>query len=48
MTLKADNLIEKFSDLEKNAGELKPLICEKVRMFRNTLDEQYKLVFNEI
>ena len=47
-TLKADNLIEKFSELQKSAGELKPLICERVRMFRNTLDEQYRLVFNEI
>jgi polysaccharide pyruvyl transferase WcaK-like protein len=46
--LRADNLIEKFSELEKSAGKLKPLICEKVGMFRNTLEEQYKFVFNEI
>jgi polysaccharide pyruvyl transferase WcaK-like protein len=46
--LEADNLIEKFSELEKNAGKLKPVIWEKVRMFRNTLNEQYRVVFNEI
>jgi len=46
--LKADKLIEKFCDLETNAGNLKPLIREKVREFRKTLDEQYKFIFNDM
>jgi polysaccharide pyruvyl transferase WcaK-like protein len=44
--LKADTLIEKFCDLETNAGKLKPLIREKVTEFRRALDEQYNLIFN--
>jgi polysaccharide pyruvyl transferase WcaK-like protein len=44
--LKADGLIEKFCDLETNATKLKPFIREKVGEFRNALDEQYKLIFN--
>jgi len=46
--LKADKLIEKFCDLETNAGKLKPLIREKVREFRKALDEQYKFIFNHM
>ena len=46
--LKADKLIEKFCDLEINANKVKPLIREKAREFRETLDEQYKLIFNDI
>jgi polysaccharide pyruvyl transferase WcaK-like protein len=43
--LKADNLIEKFRDLEANAGKIKPLIAERAREFRAALDQQYKLIF---
>jgi len=46
--LKADRLIEKFCNLETNAGKLKPLIREKVREFRKALDEQYKFIFNDM
>jgi polysaccharide pyruvyl transferase WcaK-like protein len=46
--LKADRLIEKFCDLETNANKIKPLIREKVREFRDALDEQYKLIFNDM
>jgi polysaccharide pyruvyl transferase WcaK-like protein len=46
--LKADRLIEKFCDLEANACKLKPLIKEKVKEFRNALDEQYKVIFNDM
>jgi polysaccharide pyruvyl transferase WcaK-like protein len=45
--LKADRLIGKLCDLEKNASKLKPLIREKVGEFRKDLDEQYKLIFND-
>jgi polysaccharide pyruvyl transferase WcaK-like protein len=44
-TLNADSLIEKIRDLEKNAGELKPLIRQKADEFRKALDEQYKFIF---
>src|SRR5262249_51193949 len=46
--LKADRLIEKFCDLETNAGKLKSLIREKAREFRKALDEQYKFIFNDM
>jgi polysaccharide pyruvyl transferase WcaK-like protein len=45
---KADRLIEKFCDLEANAAKLKPLIRGKVREFRESLDEQYRLIFNDM
>jgi polysaccharide pyruvyl transferase WcaK-like protein len=41
--LQANNLIEKISDLEKNADKIKVLISEKTRAARAALDEQYKL-----
>jgi hypothetical protein len=44
---KADILIDKFHDLERNASRLKPLIAEKVVEFRRALNEQYKLIFND-
>lgn len=47
-TLNSDTLIEKIRDLEKNAGELKPLIRRKTKEFREALDEQYKLIFNDV
>jgi polysaccharide pyruvyl transferase WcaK-like protein len=40
-----DTLIEKFRDLKANAPKLKPLIREKVMEFRDSLDEQYRLIF---
>jgi len=46
--LETDRLIEKFRDLETNAGELKPLIGKRVGEFRKALDEQYSLIFNDI
>jgi polysaccharide pyruvyl transferase WcaK-like protein len=42
----ADMLIEKFRALEKNADNIKPLIKQKVRGFREALDEQYRCIFN--
>ena len=45
MTLNADRLIEKFCDLETNASKIKPIIREKVREFREALDEQYDHIF---
>jgi len=44
----ADQLIEKFRDLENNAERLKPLIREKTIEFRKALDEQYKCIFNSV
>ena len=46
--LRADQVIEKFSDLETNADKLKLLIKEKARDFRGALDEQYKYIFNDL
>lgn len=44
----ADQLIEKFCDLENNAAKIKPLIREKARESREALDEQYKCIFNAV
>ena len=44
----ADQLIEKFCDLENNAAKIKPLIREKAREFREALDEQYKCICNAV
>ena len=46
--LKADRLIEKFCELEKNADNVKHLIREKVRGFREALDEQYNCIFTDM
>jgi polysaccharide pyruvyl transferase WcaK-like protein len=45
--LNADRLIEKFCDVKANSSTLKRLIRDKVGEFRNELDEQYKLIFND-
>lgn len=45
---KAEMLIAKFCDLKTNVSKLKPLIREKVREFRDALDEQYRFIFNEM
>jgi polysaccharide pyruvyl transferase WcaK-like protein len=42
--LKSDKLIEKFCELERNAEEVKQLVAEKVKVFREALDEQYRLI----
>jgi polysaccharide pyruvyl transferase WcaK-like protein len=46
--LKAEKLIEKFCDLERDADIIKLSIGEKARVFREELDEQYRLIFNLI
>jgi polysaccharide pyruvyl transferase WcaK-like protein len=45
--LTSERLIKKFSNLEKNAEKLKPLIKRKTEQFRRALDEQYHIIFNE-
>jgi polysaccharide pyruvyl transferase WcaK-like protein len=47
-TLRADALIEKFCDLKANADRLKPLIKQKTSEFRELLEEQYKLIFDDL
>jgi polysaccharide pyruvyl transferase WcaK-like protein len=47
-TLRADALIEKFCDLKTNADRLKPLIRQKTSEFRELLEEQYKLIFDDL
>lgn len=46
--LKADALIEKLCDIEKEAAKLRRLIREKAERFREALDEQYGIIFKEI
>ena len=46
--LKADRLIEKFSDLETTFDEIKPSIRAKAREFLEVLDEQYRFIFNDM
>ncbi len=46
--LKAEKLIEKFCDLERNADKIKLLVGEKARVFREELDEQYRFIFNHM
>jgi polysaccharide pyruvyl transferase WcaK-like protein len=46
--LKADKLIEKFRDLEINANKIEQSIRCKAREFREALDEQYKLIFDDV
>jgi polysaccharide pyruvyl transferase WcaK-like protein len=46
-SLKADQLIDKICDLMLNAAKLKLLIRKKNEEFRKTLDEQYRLIFND-
>jgi polysaccharide pyruvyl transferase WcaK-like protein len=44
--LEPDALIETFCRLELNADSLKPLIKERIKGFRNALDQQYPLILN--
>jgi polysaccharide pyruvyl transferase WcaK-like protein len=46
--LNADRLIEKFRDLETSANDIRSLIREKQRKFREELDEQYRLIFSDM
>jgi polysaccharide pyruvyl transferase WcaK-like protein len=46
--LKADQLIERFCDLERNSDKIKRSIGEKTSQFRADLDQQYKIIFNEM
>ena len=46
--LRADSLIEKFCDLETNSDIIKPSIRAKVNEYREALDEQYRLIFNDM
>jgi polysaccharide pyruvyl transferase WcaK-like protein len=45
---KANRLIEKFCDLETNSDEVKALITDKAREFRKALDQQYKIIFEDM
>jgi polysaccharide pyruvyl transferase WcaK-like protein len=45
---KADQLIQKFCELETNANDIKPLMREKVREAREALDEQYRVIFSDM
>jgi polysaccharide pyruvyl transferase WcaK-like protein len=44
--LEPDRLIETFCRLEVNADALKPLIKERIKRFRDALDQQYQLILN--
>jgi polysaccharide pyruvyl transferase WcaK-like protein len=46
--LQADRLIQKFCDLEVNTDNIKPLIKEKTRQYRESLAEQYKFIFMDM
>lgn len=46
--LKAEKLIERFCDLERNCDKIKSAIGEKAREFRAALDHQYEIIFNEM
>ena len=43
--LKAERLMERFCELEKNAEKLRPIIRKKTIKCRAALDEQYRLIF---
>jgi polysaccharide pyruvyl transferase WcaK-like protein len=46
--LEADRLIEKFCQLKANSDIIKPSIGAKARVFREALDEQYRLIFYDL
>jgi polysaccharide pyruvyl transferase WcaK-like protein len=46
--LRADKLIERFRALEQDAENLRSMIKGKAGQLRKSLDEQYRLIFNEI
>jgi polysaccharide pyruvyl transferase WcaK-like protein len=45
---RGDKLIDKFHDLEINADTIKRLVQQKTKEFRDSLDEQYKYIFNNL
>lgn len=47
-TLGSDRLIEKFVQLEKNAGGLKAMMAAKVKERQDALDEQYSIILSHI
>lgn len=46
--LDADKLIDQFCQLEKNAGNLRRMIRQRVTDCRKALNEQYSLIFKEL
>jgi polysaccharide pyruvyl transferase WcaK-like protein len=46
--LKADQLIKVLRDLKENHSEIKSAIREKAGEFREALNEQYQIIFNEM
>jgi polysaccharide pyruvyl transferase WcaK-like protein len=46
--LSAEKLVEKFSDLERNADKIKHVVGTKTKVFREKLDEQYRLIFDHL
>jgi polysaccharide pyruvyl transferase WcaK-like protein len=46
--VRAEELIERFHELQANADEVKRQISGRVDMFRRALDEQYEYVFRDI
>ena len=46
--MNAARLIAQFQDAEKNAGELKSVIRQKVEQSRKALDEQYNIIFKHL
>jgi polysaccharide pyruvyl transferase WcaK-like protein len=47
-SLEAQKLIQKLCELEMNAAKLKSFIRAKVRECRIALEEQYRLIFNDV
>jgi polysaccharide pyruvyl transferase WcaK-like protein len=45
--LKVERLIEQFCHLERNAGNLMPLIRQKAEECRRALDDQYNIIFQD-
>jgi polysaccharide pyruvyl transferase WcaK-like protein len=46
--LKADQLIERFCNLERNCDKIKRSIGEKTSEFRAALDQQYEIIFSRM
>jgi polysaccharide pyruvyl transferase WcaK-like protein len=46
--LNAENLVGRFCQIEKNSGQLRSMIREKVKNCRNALDEQYLIIFRDM
>ena len=46
--LVADQVIEKFRDVERNADQLKARIKERAAEFRKALNEQYQFIVGSL